>query len=153
MTYQFILDFINKEDYFRNSYNIISNSDIYFDKTLSLLKTIDFESKKTCLALSRHEVDKEIIIKEPLKNFSKDSQDAWIFKGHAKIKDLKILNFKFGVPGCDNKFAYVLSNNNYKILNICHDVKIYHYHLQRPEKKKEVVLGPYKLVEESRQGL
>jgi len=151
-TYESIVKYINDRPQYHDSYNIITNADIFFDNTLSILHKIDFKSKKTCLALSRHEVNKKEVIKIPSQKFTKDSQDAWIFKGNIEIKDTSTVHFNFGVPGCDNRFAFELNKNGYNLINLCYDIKIYHYHLQRPEKKGIVIPGPYTLVGASRRG-
>lgn len=141
-----IINFINLND--TDSFNIISNSDIYFDDSLKMLNKIDF-SKKKCIALSRHEV-KDILI-SPTEKFAKTSQDCWIFKGNVQLDNMNDVKFNLGVFGCDNRFAYELSKNGYELLNFCYDIIVYHYHnTQRPIKKGIKIPPPYKSVETRR---
>jgi len=95
--------------------SIISNSDIYFDSTLSLLTPF---SDNTCYALCRWDGD-------TFYNHS-DSQDAWIFKG--KIKDIKDLDFGLGIAGCDNAIAYKIEQAGYNILNPSKSIRAIHLH-------------------------
>jgi hypothetical protein len=144
--YSDVITFINSKPDFKESYNIISNSDIYYDETLQSLDKIDF-LRKTCLALSRHEVDGSgNIVHVHSKEFLSLSQDSWIFKGHIKINNNDV-NFYMGIPGCDNRLAFELSKNNFNVLNLHHDIKIYHYHLHRMRKIKDRISKPYKYIE------
>jgi len=126
---QIVVDDENKErlgfdyafGYVNNSLSgekcIISNSDIYFDSTLELLKEYDFESK--CLALTRYDDNK-------LK-FKSNSQDSWIFQSPINI-DLSNLNFKFGHPGCDSRINQIIKDSGYHIINPCLSIKTHHLH-------------------------
>lgn len=146
-TFKTIVSYINSNEWFKDSYNIIANSDIFFDDSLKLLDNIDF-SEKVCVALTRHESNetKKIIRFREVKYIG-CSQDVWIFKGHIDIDNLDLIDFNLGVPGCDNRFAYELDKNGYKIINPCKDIIIYHYHQNRTTKSKERVPGPYKNLE------
>ena len=137
--------FINSNTRFMSSYNIISNSDIYFGNSLQFLDKIDFHNK--CLALTRHDVDFEgNIVKVPKERFAKSSQDAWIFKGSVLGSSMQKIycDFQLGVYGCDNRFAFELNRGGYEILNPCLDIIIYHLHISGIRPKKEVFIeGPY----------
>lgn len=99
--------------------NIIANSDIFFDSTLSLLKYL--YDKNLCLALSRSD-----LICGKLKPWhSRDSQDAWIFFG----KPRNIYgDFYLGKPGSDNRIAYEINKAGYQVINLCKTITIIHVH-------------------------
>ena len=96
---------------------IISNSDIYFDSTLELLKDYNFKNK--CLALTRYDDGKLI--------FKSNSQDSWFFQSPMSI-DPNNFNFKFGHPGCDNRIAQIVKDFGYNISNPCLTIKTHHLH-------------------------
>jgi len=146
-TYKDIISFINSEKSFENSYNIIANTDIFFDDSLKLINKVDF-NRKTCVALTRHESNHtKKIIRFRESKYIGCSQDCWIFKGNVDIDNLDLVDFNFGVPGCDNRLAYELDRNGYKVLNPCKDIIIYHYHQNRLSRSKERIAGPYKNLE------
>jgi len=123
-----------------NDINIIANTDIYFDDSLSLLKNIELYN--TCFALTRWDVwrDGRARLTE-----LDDSQDCWIFKG--KIKDI-IGNYSIGVPGCDNRLAHEITESGYYLLNPSISIKTYHLHISsfRPNSSNwfsdDVYVGP-----------
>jgi len=102
-----------------SGYTIIANSDIYFDNTLNWIKQINMD--KTMIALSRWDVDNNGYNKLFAYEWS---QDTWIFK------DLPegIGKYALGLPGCDNKFAYEVSQLGYDLINPSKDIKTYHLH-------------------------
>lgn len=114
-----------------NVSNIISNSDIEFTDSITL---VDNMSNDEFYGLTRYEPEsEEDDIEVWLKHKSyasgngRDSQDCWIYKGIYKNlnKEHKV---PFGVPGCDNKIAYLAKKDNYKLLNPCYDIRILHNH-------------------------
>lgn len=101
---------------------IISNTDIYFDETIGLIK--NYNLNNTCLALSRYQwVNSENI---SLHN-EKFSQDTWIFQG--RIKTMAYATFFLGIPGCDNRIAYEIHLTGYNIINPAYTIRSIHYHL------------------------
>ena len=152
-TFKSVIDYINNNEYFKNSYNIIANSDIFFDDSLKLLDLIDF-NKKVCVAITRHESNNtKKIIRFREEKYIGCSQDCWIFKGHISIDNLDLVDFNFGIPGCDNRLAYELDRNGYKILNPCKDIIIYHYHTVRgPSLESKRIPQPYKMLTLTRLG-
>jgi len=151
-TFKDIITFINSELQFKNSYNIIANSDIFFDDSLKLLDKVNF-NEKTCIALTRHESNEtKRIIRFREEKYIGCSQDVWIFKGYISMYNFDLVDFYFGIPGCDNRFAFELDRNKYKILNLCKDIIIYHHHQHRGPRSKEKVQEPYKMLTLSRIG-
>jgi len=102
LKYNDAINFINKNC--KNKICILSNSDIYFDNSLSLLNNINMYNK--FFALLRYDEDsngnKTIFTRhnEP----RDDSQDCWIFKAPLSVS-LDKLDFSFRTLGCDSIFA------------------------------------------------
>lgn len=99
-------------------WNIIANSDIYFDDSLIELKE---RKGHEFLALARYDI---IDGKAVLCNTA-DTQDAWMYYGAPRSMDA---NFAQGVPGCDNAFAYKAHEAGYKVVNPALSIKAYHLH-------------------------
>ena len=119
------IEFINSYCY--KDTVILSNTDIYFDHTIELLKYDDFNNKVCCLL--RHDVDTDGN-KDIFRHFGEpraDSQDCWIFKSPLKI-DTNDLKFTFGTLGCDNMFASILHEQGYELYNPSYDIIVYHLH-------------------------
>lgn len=140
-TYDVMFSFVNSYTGDQD-YNVIANSDIYFDETLKLVNQYN---PNYCLALTRWEVEKTGI------RFlnRRDSQDVWIFKG--KARDVKG-DFGLGVPGCDNAIAFRFEQAGYKVINPSRTIKTYHLHQSgvRTYNVNVKVPQPYKLIEPSR---
>jgi hypothetical protein len=96
----------------------ICNSDIYFNHTISLAFNITDDE---CYALSRWDD-----IHGQLKPFHhSDSQDVWIMRTPiANILNTSVL----GVPGCDNRIAFLLNEAGYKLTNPCKSIYALHIH-------------------------
>lgn len=120
-----------------NDIVMISNTDIYFNETLSLLDGVDWHNK--CLALSRwHYNDNHQII---LHN-EQYSQDVWIFKG--KIAPMSYCDFYLGQRGCDNRIAYEIYKAGYNVINPAHSIQCIHYHMTEIRNYgDEVIPKPY----------
>ena len=138
ITYQFIFD--NNID----GINILANSDIEFDETIKLAENIK-EEEFYCL--TRYE-DNGLLHKHNDPYLGSDSQDVWIWKNKSKIQES---NFFLGVPGCDNKIAYIAEINGYRVKNPSIDIKTYHRHKTdlRPGSSSNTkirLMPPYRLV-------
>ena len=145
------LYFNNAIEYINNNYYgdiiILSNSDIYFDNTLSHVPEDDMENKIYCLL--RYD-QKEDGTKDIFRHFDEprsDSQDSWIFKAPLNI-DLQQINFSFGTLGCDNIFANVLFNHDYILSNPSYDIITTHLHNcpERNYNEDERIHGNYCLI-------
>jgi hypothetical protein len=115
---------------------MISNSDIFFDDTLKMLKDINLE--ETILALSRYDLIKEYVRKGQneakifthegqLGNPVIDSHDVWILTNNIK-NDIR-LDVPLGTCGIDNIANYIFMDNGYKVVNPVFDIHAIHYHL------------------------
>ena len=127
--------------------NIVANSDIMFNDTLEKANRI---RDRECFAITRHEYrDGKVLPFDSGKNApAKFSQDVWIFRGFADVRDchevlaqdLKTQDFdkiKFwlGIPGCDNVVAKRLFQSGYSVKNPYNDIQCLHVHStsDRPE--------------------
>ena len=120
--------------------NIVTNSDIFFPESILQVKTIQY---RECYALSRWDYVTGGKIKL-LEN--KDSQDTWIFRGGSMCE---MGDFKFGLPGCDNRIAYELKESGYKVTNPSKRIKTVHLHLSEVKsynKKTTPIPKPYLMI-------
>ncbi len=133
--FDYSIKYIN--DNFTDNICILANSDIYFDKTLSYLINYNFDNK--VLALSRYD--------NGIRYSKRDSQDSWIFKSKANI-NLDLCNFKFGLPGCDNRLAYIFFESGYEVINPSKTIKSHHLHNSnfKTYNLSSRVPGPYHLI-------
>lgn len=101
--------------------NIIANSDIYFE----YINSDNFIrlTHNDCLALSRWDVQPD---GSAVHYNNSGSQDTWIFRG--AIKMVEGANFTQGIPGCENKLAYLLQQAGYTVTNPSLSIKTYHLH-------------------------
>jgi hypothetical protein len=122
-------DFIKEFKKYPNDINIIANPDNFFEKKsiemiVNFFNSYQKDIKKLCLGLTRWNY-----IDENNSWFfnAKDSQDCYIFFGEHNFDDR--FEIPIGVPGCDNKFVYLLMHQyNYDVLNPSKSIKVFHYH-------------------------
>ncbi len=116
--------------------NILSNTDIFFDKSLNDLKQFPLDGKVLCLLRwERYKNGKsEIKIKRP------DCQDSWVFKGKIKTEDMW-LDFHMGKLGCDNRICYEFKQAGYKLENPCFLIQSHHLHNTQTRNYKETLVG------------
>jgi len=103
---------------------LLANSDIYFDESLKLVHQVLAEPS-VFMALSRWEVQGGNTQKHPNPHWS---QDAWaIWAGKVDLHQMRErLDFKLGVPRCDNKVAYVFATSGWSVRNPCNFLRSYH---------------------------
>ena len=121
-----------------SDWNIIANTDIYFDNTLNFINR--YSKPNTLIALTRWEV-----VGKEIKFLNRsDSQDSWIFKGHPKVN----CDFQMGTPGCDNVLAERFSRNGWLVINPSRTIKTYHVHTSnvRNYTSNQRLMPPYKLI-------
>jgi hypothetical protein len=122
------VNFINTCKECIGNYCILSNSDIYFDKTLEKINNETMTNN--VFALLRYDNNCEdgtisLYSKEGVPR--SDSQDSWIFKSPLKT-DTSLLNFEFGTLGCDNVFANIIYNSEIYISNPSFSIISIHLH-------------------------
>jgi len=145
-------DFFNQTTAYPNDINILANADIYFNDTI---KYLQFIKPNQCFAITRWEEHNRKAVRfeeRHVKNKNaqaKHSQDVWVFMG--AVKNRLQGNFYMGIPGCDNRIAWEISNL-YQIFNPCETIQCIHKH-QNPERKYNIPKGspdriprPWKLV-------
>ena len=125
--------------------NIISNSDIYFDGTLKLIKEYDCGGNpNTCMALSRWDIKPD----GSILHFNRhDSFDTWVFYG-SSVCDIKDCDFTLGVAGCDDSITERVQRAGYHVINPSIDIKTIHLHLTgvRNYNPREATPKPYLLI-------
>jgi hypothetical protein len=120
--------------------HIIANTDICFDETI---QHAAYLQGKDVLALNRWE------LKEPLEIFSavapthRDAYDVWIWKDRLQL--VSDATFSTGIPGCDNRFCYLLHQAGYRLCNPWSTIKAYHVHNSgiRRYSQAHRIAGPY----------
>ena len=132
--------------------NIFLNSDCFFGKDTdwNFIRNMSFNDR---FSLSRYEVTSvNPIITSNTSNDGKiyprqDSQDCWIFKG--KPNQGMDIDFRFGTPGCDNRFSYELAVGGYNVTGPVSKIHVLHYHKSniRTYSSNDYVHGNYKLVD------
>ncbi len=108
----------------KNAIVVFSNSDIYFDDTLRLTWSIDFESRSLFLALLRWEENGALFGPRA------DSQDSWIVAKNSvtfEVKDDEF-GFPFGKPGCDNAISLAMLRKKFIVANPAYSIKTHHVH-------------------------
>jgi len=139
------MQFINQK--LTNNICILSNSDIYFDNSLSKINNLNITNN--FFALLRYDEDlkgNKILFKRH--NIPRDdSQDSWIFRSPLNI-DLQKLDFTLGTPGCDSIFANIVHNSSIKVSNPCYDIITTHVHNNnfRTYTDSDVLHGIYALL-------
>lgn len=121
---------------------ILSNSDIVFDNSLSLLRGVDWTNK--FYAITRHNLQYDGSITF---NDSNACQDTWIFKSPLKTFPS---NFGLGRPGCDNRIVWEAQNSGLVVFNPCKIIICRHLHLTGKRNyiaNQPVVSGPYSRAE------
>ena len=142
------INFKDVFEYYNNNLSnnicVLTNSDIYLDKSIRLAKNINFKSQKLFISLNRYENNKDNMppllngleandaehknCKVFLKPYQESvwSQDAWIW-GH-KIDGIdNKFSFNLGTVGCDNHLNYLMHELEYKVLNCSRVICANHY--------------------------
>lgn len=131
-------------------YNILANSDIFFDESILALKYSQLHTQKSMIALLRYEYNTKNISSSPIFGPRYDSQDSWIFHSNYNVspENEKIFNFNLGKPGCDNKMIYLMNILGYNIINDPIAIKSYHFHSSniRNYTQQDIIKMPWGVV-------
>ena len=139
MTYN---DFFEQTAKYPNDINVLANLDIYFNGTILLAKEME---DNDAYALTRWELSNhgQLVPFERKHSgaHAMHSQDVWIVKGKARPVNG---NFNMGVPGCDNRIAYELSQH-YRVTNPSDKIQCIHKHKDdaRNYTLKHKIMPPY----------
>lgn len=145
LKYSDAIKFINEK--MKGKICILSNSDIYFDDTLSKINNTII--KNNFFALLRYDEDLEKN-KNIFKRFDvprDDSQDCWIFLAPLNIS-LNKINFSLGTLGCDSIFAYYIYETGINLSNPSLDIVATHRHITnfRTYTSDDIIHGKYCLI-------
>lgn len=145
LKYNDAIKFINEN--LSNNICILSNSDIYFDDTLSKITDSVINNKLFALLRYDEDINGNKKIFEWYNMARNDTQDSWIFKSPLKV-DLDKLNFSLGTLGCDSIFASILYDTGITITNPSYDIVTTHVHLSehRSYNVDDRIHGKYCLV-------
>ena len=99
--------------------NIISNSDIYFDRSLNKIRYL-LPKKRKVFLFTRYENNGNLF------NKSGNSHDSWLFFG--KPLALKYCNYFLGIPNCEQRLAAIFADHDYYVLNPSRFIKTHHLH-------------------------
>jgi len=139
-TFNFYFEKINKLTS-SNDINIICNSDIYFDNTVSLVNNL---GTRELYALScwdwrpyppPRELEGGISVHRNVHN----SQDAWIVRGKVENVDGNIV---LGTPFYDSRIAYEFRKAGYNIKNPSKTIKANHFHSSDIPVKDNIGIQP-----------
>lgn len=146
LTYKDVFEYVEKLDL--NGYIVFANSDIYLDDTVKNLFKTQLSKEKIFMAQLRFNINNN---KAKIFGPRFDSQDTWIYHSNMNPtkQQRKILNFNFGMPGCDNAICFLMKILGYKIINHPNFVRTYHLHNTniRNYTNKDRVNIPYLCIE------
>jgi hypothetical protein len=130
-----------------NDINIICNSDIFLDETISLAEEhLQKKHPKEMYALSRWDWNNG----KPAHFHRQDSQDTWIVRG--KVQQV-YGDFTLGKSGCDNRIAHEFKKAGYIVSNPSRSIKTYHVHASGirnySRNRNDAVPGPYFTIDPS----
>jgi len=116
--------------------NIVANSDVFFDGSLSALSRRNLFG--VCVTLTRWEWRNG----EADSLAGDNSQDCWIFQG--PVRPLaESTDIPLGIFGCDWRIAWILRHNNYVLVNVPNDIRHYHIHDSPYRNNGNMLAGPY----------
>jgi len=127
LTYANVLKAI-KDDVPADTIVMFSNSDIFLEKTVRLLWSVNLEDK--FLSLLRWDVDANG--KSAIFGPRDDSQDAWVvWSNSVKSRTWKWpdFDFPFGKNGCDNAINVEMLRQKFVISNPAYSIKVQHVHM------------------------
>jgi hypothetical protein len=117
-------------NFITHGYTVLINLDIFFDRSLLILKHRPLLDKNTILYLSRYEVDPSITtlgLQCSEKHYV-GSHDALIFRTPLKDNLIKKFPFEIGTWHIEVKIIYEFLQDNYIVRNPCKSIRIWHLH-------------------------
>jgi hypothetical protein len=151
MTYKHACNLVKERGL--SGYIVITNSDIFFDRTILNVHRTCLSTERSLYALLRFEYNRKQLRLGYCKLFGPraDSQDTWIYHTNYAPDDalMEKIDFMLGKPGCDNVVIYKFYEREYMIYNEPFNVKTYHYHSTqiRNYTALDAVPAPYMRVE------
>lgn len=147
ISYKSVFEIVENEKL--DGYIVLSNLDIFFDKTIAEVKRTGISKNKGMFCLLRYEFKSNRSVRSsPICPYQSNSQDTWIW--HSKFnlgeKERQVADFELGVPGCDNTFAYLSHLFGYEVYNLPRLIHSYHNHstnIRSYNEKTEKTVKPY----------
>jgi len=129
MTYRDVFTFVENNNIV--GYIIISNSDIFFDKSIKNIQKCQVIKDKKIYCLNRFNFNSKNLSGLDLDLSGRpDCQDVWIY--HSKFNNIlfnkDIFDIELGTPGCDNKIIYLFKILGFNCYNEPEIIKSYHFH-------------------------
>lgn len=129
MMYSDVFNYVKENNI--TGYNIISNADIFFDKSIANIQKCHLIKDKKIYCLNRFDFNNSNLSSLDLDLSGRpDCQDVWIY--HSNYNSIlcnnNIFNIELGTPGCDNKIIYLFKLLGFKCYNEPEIIKTYHYH-------------------------
>jgi hypothetical protein len=111
-----------------NTIVVFANADIYCNRTLELVTSVNMEDK--LFALLRYDEGESA---NDIKLFGPrpDSQDTWIMLSDSvksRTWDWPAFNYKLGIAGCDNRFTGDMFGMRFLVFNPCQSIQTIHLH-------------------------
>ena len=143
MTYQDVFTFVENNNI--DGYIIISNSDIFFDKSIKNIQKCQVIKDKKIYCLNRFNFNSKNLSELELDLSGRpDCQDVWIY--HSKFNNIlfnkDIFDIELGIPGCDNKIIYLFKLLGFNCYNEPEIIKSYHFHKIMTRNYDENTKGP-----------
>lgn len=130
LSYKMWMDYADKE--YPEDIKILSNSDVYFNESLSFLDKIN-EWENRLYVLTRKDLTKDGNIVPSRGNYNPNNtiqinpeicQDAWIYKN--KIKSGFNNDYCLGVMGCDNSIRIYAQYSGIEVFSLFNHVELIH---------------------------
>lgn len=142
LSFEMVFNYVREQNI--KGYIVFANTDIFFDSLISNVCKTGLHQKKGIYCLVRHEYKDRNLRKCKLFGGGRaDSQDVWIIHSNYIPEKTRLFNFKFGVPGCDNKLVYLFLVLGYKVYNNPLLIKAYHNHKSQQRNYTGMVNYPF----------
>lgn len=138
-TYNDFFEVINSRTE-KETINIIANSDIFFNDSLSSISAINFDNHVVALSRYDYKSGKIKLFEEAC------SQDVWMWQGKMKLVDG---DYYLGRPGCDNRIAFEFNKAGYTLSNPSKSIQAIHLHTVnlRSYTQNDRIIGDYLHIE------
>ena len=129
LSYEYWYEYSKKK--YPKDIKVLSNSDIFFDETIGVLKNIDNWNKDILFVSSRKDISKNGDLLESRECYNDDSiciepelsQDCWIFKNDLEHFDK---NYILGYFNCESKLRLAASSQDVKVVNLFEHINCIH---------------------------